>query len=178
MLTLLNRDIKLYKNLIDNANVIVNAFDAKGNILIWNKAAEEITGYTKKEAVGHKNVLDLLYPDADYRKDVLKSIGTAFKNNYRNVEFTLTTKYGDKKSISWSSVLVKNKKGESVGSFAVGIDVTLKNVVKEREKESFRALLKAVRYHENAKQQYEELVQRLKEEVNHLCKELSKPLKY
>ena len=178
MLTLLNVDIQLYKNLIDNANVIINAYDAKGNVLIWNKAAEEATGYTKKEAIGNKDILGLLYPDVTYRKDVLKSIGTAFKNNYKNVEFTLTTKYGDKKRISWSTVLVKNKKGESVGSFAVGIDVTLKNIIKERERESFRALLKSVRYHEDSKQQYEQMIQRLKEEVNRLCKELSQPPKY
>lgn len=178
MLTLLDRDIKLYKELIDDANVIINAFDAKGNILIWNKAAEEITGYAKKEVLGNKKVMKLLYPDAEYRKEVLRSTGTFFKTNYKNVEFTLVTKYGDKKCVSWSAVLVKNKKGQPVGSFAVGIDVTLKNLVKERERQSFRALLKSVRYHEDIKQQYEELIKRLKEEVNQLCQELSRPVRY
>ena len=178
MRTLLDKDVRLYKELIDNANVIINAFDSSGNILIWNKVAEEITGYTKKEAIGNKEIMELLYPDADYRKEVLKSVGGGFKNNYKNVEFTLTTKYGEKKCISWSAVIVKNKKGVMVGSFAVGIDVTVKNMIKERERESFCALLKSVRYHEDIKQQYEELIQRLKEEVNALCKLLSKPPKY
>lgn len=178
MLTLLNVDIQMYKDLIDNANVIVNAYDAKGHVLIWNKAAQEATGYTKKEVVGNKDIFELLYPDSVYRADVLKSIGTAFKDSYKNVEFTLTTKYGDKKRISWSTVLVKNKKGVSVGSFAVGIDVTLKNIIKERERESFRALLKSVRFHEDSKEHYEQAIQRLKEEVNQLCKELSQPPRY
>ena len=178
MRTLLDRDVKLYKELIDNANVIICAFDSSGNILIWNTAAEEITGYTKKEAIENKNLIRLLYPDPEFRKEVLKSVGGAFKGNYKNVEFTVVTKYGDKKTISWSAVLVKNKNGEPVGSFAVGIDVTLKNTIKERERKSFRALLKSVRFQEEIKQQYETLIQALKEEVNLLCKQLSRPPKY
>jgi len=178
VLHLLDKEVWLYKELIDNANVIINAFDAEGNILIWNKAAEEITGYKKREAIGHKKIMKLLYPDPEYRKEVLKSIGAAFNKNYKNVEFTLTTKYKDKKCISWSAVNIKNKKGVVFGSFAVGIDVTIKNLVKVRERESFRALLKSVRLHEDVKRQYEELIQGLKEEVNTLRKELSRPPKY
>lgn len=175
---LLDNDVRVYQELIDDANVILVAYDSADNILIWNKAAEDITGYSKKEALGHKKILELLYPDPDFRKEVLKNIGTAFKTNYRNVEFLLTTKYGDKKYISWSAVLVKDKNGVAVGSFAVGIDVTIKNAVKQRERESFRALLKSVRYHEDIKQQYEDLIERLKNEVNELCKESSRPPRY
>jgi len=178
MKILLDKEVRLYKELIDSANVIIHAFDAKGKILIWNRAAEEVTGYTKKEALGDRDVMSLLYPDAEYRKEVLKSVGTAFKDNYKNVEFTLTTKYGDKKCISWSAIRVKDKKGRIVGSFAVGIDVTIKNIVKQRERESFRALLKSVRFHEDDKEHYEKLVEDLKKEVNALCIELSRPPKY
>jgi PAS domain S-box-containing protein len=178
MRKLLDKDIELYKQLIDSANVLLTAFDIEGNILIWNKAAEEITGYTKKEAICNKKIMEFLYPDGEYRKEVLNSIGAAFKENYKNVEFTLVTKYGDKKSISWSAIVMKNKNGEPVGSFAVGIDVTVKNVVKQRERESFRALLKAVRYHEDIKRQYETLIEKLKTEVNSLCHDLNRPSKY
>ncbi len=175
---LLDNDVRVYQELIDNANVVFVAYDADNNILIWNRAAEEVTGYSKKEVSGNKKTLELLYPDSDYRKDVLKSIGIAFKDNYKNVELTLTTKYGDKKCISWSAIIIKNKKETAVGSFAVGIDVTIRNQVKQRERESFRALLKSVRYHEDIKEQYEALISRLKNEINALCKESSKPPRY
>ncbi len=178
MRNLLDHNIELYKKLIDDANVIINAFDSQGNILIWNKAAEDITGYSKKEALGAKAILEQLYPDPEYRKEVVKSIGSEFKENYRNVEFTITTKYGEKKCISWSAISIKNAKGEVVGSFAIGIDVTLKNLVKVRERGSFRALLKSVRYHEDAKERYETLIKTLKAEVNALCEQLGRPPKY
>lgn len=178
MRKLLEKDVELYKQLIENANVIFNAFDTEGNIIIWNKAAEEITGYKKNEALCNEKIMGRLYPDAEYRKEVLKSIGSAFREDYKNVEFTLVTKYGDKKSISWSAISVKDKKGRPVGSFAVGIDVTLKNIIKYRERESFRALLKSARYNEEIKQQYEELIEKLKKEVNAMCRESNKPEKY
>ena len=109
MKSLLDKDVAVYQELIDNANVIFVAYDASGAILIWNKAAEEVTGHRKKEVVGNKKFLELLYPDPTYRAEVLKSIGGAFKDNYKNVEFTLTTKYGEKKCISWSAILIKIK---------------------------------------------------------------------
>jgi len=90
----------------------------------------------------------------------------------------LTTKYKDKKRISWSAINIKDKKGKVLGSFAIGMDVTIKNLVKMRERDSFRALLKSVRLHEDIKHQYEELIQNLKKEVNSLRKELSRPPKY
>lgn len=178
MKKLLENNIELYHRLIDDANVIINGFDAEGNVLIWNKAAEEITGYAKGEVVGNKKVLPLLYPDPDVRRDVLKSIGAALKENFKNVEFTLKTKYGDKKRISWSAIVIRDKDGAVVGSFAIGIDVTLKNLVKARERESFRALLKSVRLHEEAKQHHEETVRRLKDEINALCRDFGQPPRY
>lgn len=178
MKNLLDKNIELYKQLIENAGVIINAFDIDGNILIWNKAAQEITGYSQKEAMAHKSIMELMYPDAEYRKEVVRTIGGAFPENCKNVEFTMTTKYGDKKCISWSVIRIKNKKGDAAGSFAIGIDVTLKNIVKRRERESFRALLKSVRYSDDIKQRSEELIAELKCEVNALLSELSRPAKY
>lgn len=178
MKKLLENNIELYHRLIDDANVIINGFDADGRVLIWNKAAEETTGYAKDEVVGSKKVLTLLYPDPDVRKDVLKSVGAALKGNFKNVEFTLRTKYGDQKRISWSAIVVHDKDGAVAGSFAIGIDVTLKNLVKARERESFKALLKSVRLLEEAKQHHEETLQHLKDEVNALCRELGQPPRY
>lgn len=178
MLSLLNKDINLYKEFLENANVIINAFDVKGRVLIWNKAAEELTGYTRKEALGNPHLMELLYPDPSYRREVLKSIGGSFKDPYKNVEFTLTTKYGDKKCISWSAIAAKDRSGRRAGSFAVGIDVTIKNLVKLRERESFKALLKSVRYCEDIKCQNEEMIVRLKSEVNELCRKAGVPERY
>ncbi|MGE5280562.1 MAG: PAS domain-containing protein [Deltaproteobacteria bacterium] len=175
---LLDRDIRLYQELIEAANVVIVAFDAKGHVLIWNKAAVELTGYSLREATGPTHIVERLYPDVAYRQNVLTTIGSAVKNPFKDVEWTLRTKRGEKRCVSWSGIPVKGRGGAVLGSFAIGIDVTRRNAVKERERESFRALLKAVRIHEAEKARYEEETASLKAEVNALCRELSRPPRY
>jgi len=51
------------KIVIDNANVWLNVLGKKLNIIIWNKAAEKISGYSRDEVVGHNKIWEWLYPD-------------------------------------------------------------------------------------------------------------------
>ena len=37
--------------IIDSANVFIDAFDKDGKVVLWNKTAEEITGYSKEEVL-------------------------------------------------------------------------------------------------------------------------------
>ena len=36
------------KNIIESANVWINVLDEKKNVVIWNKEAERISGYSKE----------------------------------------------------------------------------------------------------------------------------------
>ncbi len=178
MRLLLDRDIGVYKELIDTANVAVVAFDAKGRILIWNKAVAEMTGYSVREATGPTQIIERLYPDASYRQSVLQTIGAAVKMPFKDIEWTLRTKRGERRCVSWSGIPVKSRDGTVIGSLGIGIDVTRRNAIKERERESFRALLKSVRVHESIKSRYEQEIASLKAEVNALCRDLSRPPRY
>lgn len=42
-------DTALY--ILENMPMIVDALDNEGNIVIWNKEAERVTGYTKEEII-------------------------------------------------------------------------------------------------------------------------------
>jgi len=176
--TLLENDIGLYRELIDHANIIVSAFDVAGNVLVWNKAAEIVTGYTKSQVVADKRILKRLYPDPHHCAEFLRRLNGPPVENVGHVEFTLVARHGVKKHISWSIFPVTDRSGMHVGSFALGIDVTLKHLIKQKERESFRALLKSVRLHEEDRKRYEAMVEALKEEVNALCRELSRPPHY
>jgi len=141
----IKNNLKFYEYVIDNSNVFINAFDKNGNIVLWNKAAEDITGYSKEEVLGNNKVIEWLYPEPESRKKVMSSIGTSFKQNYKNVEFILTTKYGDKITISWSTIKVINEDDVDLGSFGFGIDVTFKKRAQKREREAFLALMRVMR---------------------------------
>jgi PAS domain S-box-containing protein len=41
---------------IDNANIWVDVLDENANVVIWNKAAEAISGYSSQEVIGHDNI--------------------------------------------------------------------------------------------------------------------------
>lgn len=160
----IENNLKFYEYVIDNSNVFIDAFDKEGKVILWNKAAEEITGYTKEEVLGSNKIIDLLYPEPESRQKVINSVGTRFQQNYKNVEFTLTTKYGEKRTISWSTIKVIDDKGCDLGSFGFGIDVTLRKKAQKREREAFLALMKVMRESEAKIKAYEELISQLKKE--------------
>jgi PAS domain S-box-containing protein len=170
----IKHNLQFYEYVIDNSNVFIDAFDKDGNVVLWNKAAEEITGYSKEEVMGKGMVLDWLYPDLESRGKVLSSIGTSFKQNYKNVEFTLTTKYGEKRTVSWSTIKVVNDKGQDLGSFGFGVDITLRKKSQKREREAFLALMKVMRDSEAKVKSCEELVEQLKKENQALKNKLEK----
>lgn len=170
----IKHNLKFYEYVIDNSNVFIDAFDKDGNVVLWNKAAEEITGYKKEEVLGSGRVVEMLYPDLESRRKVLSSIGTSFKQNYKNVEFTLTTKYGEKRTISWSTIKVINEKEEELGSFGFGVDVTLRKKAQKREREAFLALMKVMRESEAKVSNYEGLIVQLEKENQGLKRKLEK----
>lgn len=155
---------KLLGQIIDNANVFIDAFDKNGNVVLWNKTAEDITGYKREEVLGKNTIIQLLYPDPAEYKKVMSSVGTAFKENYKNVEFILQTKYGEKRTISWSTIKMHDDDGNEIGSFGIGIDVTLRKRAQQREKEAFTALMKFMRQTQNQILDYENAIQALKKE--------------
>jgi PAS domain S-box-containing protein len=168
----LKNNLNFYEFVIDNSDVFIDAFDKDGKVMLWNRAAEEITGYKKEEVLGSGDILGLLYPEPEVRKKVINSVGVRFKQNYKNVEFTLTTKYGEKRTISWSTIKVVDGKGKELGSFGVGVDVTMKKKAQKREREAFLALMKLMRETEAKIKNYEERVAGLKKENQNLKQKL------
>jgi PAS domain S-box-containing protein len=125
------------KSVIDNANVWLDVLDEKANILVWNKAAEEISGYSRHEVVGHGKIWEWLYPDEEYRNEITAKAAAIIARGeiVEDFETTIQRKDGQIRIISWNSRNLLDEKEATIGSIAIGRDITeRKRAEEEREK--------------------------------------------
>jgi PAS domain S-box-containing protein len=114
------------ETVIDNADMWLNVLDTQAHVLVWNHAAEVISGYTRAEVLGGAAIWEWLYPDAAYRA----SIGEKVKNILGRSEVvggfetTIRTRSGEDRVIQWDSRALKDSSGRTTGSIAIGRDVT------------------------------------------------------
>jgi PAS domain S-box-containing protein len=121
------------QSVIDNANVLIAVLDPKGKVLVWNEAAESITGYTKDEVIGKRDIWKQLYPDPEYRRTITIWINSIIKERrlFENLDTTITTKKGEKRIIRWNTQEINT--GARAREIAIGRDIT-----RQRELDAFR----------------------------------------
>jgi len=118
-------------NIIDNANDLIVVLDSGGKVQLWNKAAESLTGYSRSEVTGSRNVWKLLYPDADYRGMITKRITDIIAKNkyFENLETVIATRSGELRVISWNTRQIGE--GGNYQAIAIGQDVTERKQAEE-----------------------------------------------
>ncbi len=133
------------ESIIDNANIWLNVLDEKGDVVVWNKAAESISGYTKEEVVGHNRIWKWSYPDRGYRSEVMTKGAAIIEKNevLEDFETTICRKDGKERDISWHSRNLTDEGGEIIGSIALGRDITEQKHTKVALKKSEEKLARS-----------------------------------
>ncbi|MGD8549735.1 MAG: PAS domain S-box protein [Desulfobacterales bacterium] len=116
----------MYKQIIDFSQDGILFADRDGNIQLWNSGAETIFGYTSEEAIGKS--LDLIIPEKlrqghweGYQR-VMDTGKTRYGTELLNVP--ALSKDGERLSVEFSIVLVKDHRNKVFGSAAIMRDVT------------------------------------------------------
>ncbi|MBN2087207.1 PAS domain S-box protein [Candidatus Peregrinibacteria bacterium] len=124
------------EKLVDLAPNIVIGLGKTSKILVFNKFAEELTGYKAKEVIG-KKWIDLFIPK-EQQNELYKVLSDVFKNQYIHhiFENPIITKSGEKKLFSWHNTFLKANGSEAM-VFSIGEDITER---KKNEEQIFKDL--------------------------------------
>lgn len=114
---------------LENMPVMVNAFDEQGNIVVWNRECERVTGYSTREIIGNPNAMQALYPDPDYLAQQMAEWEQR-GDNYRNWEWNLTAKDGSTKTIAWSNISAQFPVA-GWKTWGIGVDVTARRAAEQ-----------------------------------------------
>jgi PAS domain S-box-containing protein len=110
------------RQVVENMPVMMDALDRDNNIIVWNRECERVTGYSAEEIVGNSRAMELLYPDEDYREQIIAQ-AERHNANFRDLEQEITCKDGSTRAISWSNI---SEQFPIPGWFtwAIGVDIT------------------------------------------------------
>lgn len=122
-------------DLLEQVHNTVIAVDLKGNIIYWNKFAENLLGWKLEEVLG-KNIADTIVPDWGLER--MEQVLSKLANDHRscNGEFCFKTKDGSILPFHQSFSGIRNGRGELVGLVGVAVDLT-------ERKQAEAALIKA-----------------------------------
>jgi len=130
--------VQMHESIIMNANVWLMVLDPVGKVLIWNKAAEDISGYRSDEVAGTTTIWKWIYPDKEYREKITRNIVNIIQTNnfFENLETTIRCKDGQERVISWNTRGLTDKAGVAKQFIAIGRDITTLKRAEEARKES------------------------------------------
>jgi two-component system NtrC family sensor kinase len=120
--------------------------DAKGEIIMYNKAAERLLGYTTDEVIGKANIKSL-YPKGIARKirELLMDDRLGYRGVLPPTELFVKNKWGQIVDISLSASILHGEKGEEIAAIGIFKDMEEMVLVRQKLKETQDQLFQAER---------------------------------
>jgi nitrogen fixation negative regulator NifL len=119
----LQREKEFTEQLIETANSLIVGLDLEGRIILLNRRFQEVTGYTKSEAMG-KPWFDLFVPER-YRDSVQEAFDNLVEGRLpSNHENPILTRNGEERLISWSNTPIWDEHHRVIGVLGIGQDIT------------------------------------------------------
>ncbi|WP_298002953.1 PAS domain S-box protein [Anaerolinea sp.] len=121
-----SRDV--LENLLNTFQGVVVVLDPDFHIIFFNRAAEEVTGYTQAKVQG-MNLAELFLPFEE--KQAVKNIFENLRNHrapnrYRN---PWLTRWGEYRYFEWSNTVIQDESGNVAFIIGMGMDVTDKEEI-------------------------------------------------
>ncbi|MFH1350164.1 MAG: PAS domain S-box protein [Pseudomonadota bacterium] len=111
-------------NIIRSSPNSIIATDMNGNIIIWNRAAEETLGYEAKEVIGKINIRQI-YPEG-MAKEVMRKLRSSEYGGVgrlRSYPMVLIRKDGEIVEVQLSAAIIYDLQGKEVASVGIFVDL-------------------------------------------------------
>lgn len=96
------QDNDQFLDVVQKLPVMVAAVDGYDRIQVWNRKCEAVTGYPAPEVIGSATVFEKLYPDQEYRQEILGGWREC-NFDFQDVETWAICRNSEKCKIKWSS---------------------------------------------------------------------------
>src|SRR5579884_3346600 len=117
----LRKSEERYQDLVESANDVVLAVDLQGNFTAFNRAGEQLSGYTREE-LRHMNMRDVLTPESFMH--AVQMIQQKLRDNRpTRYELELITRNGRVVPLEVSTKLILHD-GQPAGVTAIARDIT------------------------------------------------------
>jgi two-component system NtrC family sensor kinase len=133
---------EFFRNLIESSVDGIIATDMKGNIFIFNKGAEELTGYSVSEVVGKLHITDL-YPKGMAKQvmEKLRSSECGGVGKLTPIPLTILNRAGDQVPIQLSAALIYDRSGQEVATVGIFTDLRPRLQMEKRLEETHLQLV-------------------------------------
>jgi two-component system, sensor histidine kinase and response regulator len=149
--------IQMYLNIV---GVILLVIDSNQKVTLINKKGIEILGFEESEIIG-KNWFETFIPTdkIDKVKEIFNEIilGDIAINSY--VEGSVLTKSGEKRLIAWHNSVLKDEKGNIIGTLSSGEDITQRKLAENELRKSKESAESAMKMLEASHMQLEEAIE-------------------
>jgi PAS domain S-box-containing protein/putative nucleotidyltransferase with HDIG domain len=118
---------------LDIAGVIIVVLDPHGTVSLINRKGSEILGLLEEEIVGQNWFDQFVHPKA--RIDAHAIFSKLIENNQEQAEqfeSPVLTKNGTERLISWSTMLIRDAKGQVISALSSGEDITARKHAEEQ----------------------------------------------
>ena len=112
------------KNILDSSIDGITTTDLQGNVIYISPRTRDMLGYRQKEIVG-KKIYSLYANGKEDAKAIMKELRE--KGELKDHEMRFIRKDGELIDINLSASLLKNEKGEVIGTLGIYRDITEKN---------------------------------------------------
>lgn len=135
---------EFFMNLIESSVDGIIAADMKGNIIIFNKGAENLTNYTAEEVIGKIHITQI-YPEG-IAKEIMKKLRSpefGGIGKFSPTQLNVVNKKGEEIPIQLSSALIYDGTGKELASVGIFTDLRHQLAMEKDLREIEQALLQS-----------------------------------